>query len=217
MSEDDVLKGRLPRRDIEEAFPPRLVDTLGPGVLTTPAQVNAALVAAELLALVARRGGSRIRPAEVDEALANLDRAVTGDVRAHCRDEARRIAAWIEDPPRGEAPVEGPLDDLGLMHAADIRSRVSVAKWAMAAGLELELEWYEPETDIWPRERGTPTDIFDPDEDTAVLAIETATGEYEIPVVNIRWLMPVERRDRPTPHRARVLTFPGAPAAPEED
>lgn len=215
MSDDHPLNPRLPRDDLDETFPPRLVETLGPGVLTTPAQVNAALVAAELLALVARGGGSRIRPAEIDEALGNLDRAVTADVRAHCRDEARRIAAWIEDPPQTAEPVDPPLDDLGLMHAADIRSRISVARWAMESELELELEWYEPRSDLWPRERGTPTEILDPDADTAVLAIETANGEYEIPVANIRWLMPVERRERLTPHRARVLTFPGASDAEE--
>ena len=204
---DDTFGGRPPREDIDETFPARLVEPLGPALLGTMRHIAPLLVSAELLDRVVRRGGTRIRPSELHEAMEILRRAVSEDVQAHCRDEAQRIAEWIEHP-AAPAPTPGPGDDLSLMHEADIRSRISVAHWAMANELDLELEWYHEETKTWPRGRGTPLRLETVEGDEC-LVIRTPIGEVTIPVVNLRWLMPVEPREAHVAPQARVLQFPG--------
>ena len=211
---DHPFGRRPPRADIDDTFPARLAEPLGPVLFGTTRHLVPILVAADLLELVAVRGGTRVRPSEVREVLEQLSRAVTSDVRAHCKDEARRIAEWIEHPPI-EPPAQPPADDLGLMHAADIRSRISVAEWAIASGLDLELEWYHDDSKTWPRGRGTPLRLEKADDDDCVI-LQTHTGEVTIPVVNIRWLMPVEPREMPWAPVARVLPFPGRSSSEEE-
>jgi hypothetical protein len=128
------------------------------------------------------------------------------------------------------------------MLGAGIENRISVAKFAIEQGHNLELEYFEESDSTWPRFRCEPIEVLDePDdapegdgqradeveeerEDEAeevrapILRVERRGEQLDLPVRNIRWLMPVTR-DAETDDEAmreqlgKVLDFPG----PDDD
>lgn len=210
MSDDDrPFEGWEARWDLDESFPPSLQPNIRGAIFSAMPSITASFVALELLRLVAARGGTRVTPSAIEGALEVLAHAVTDDVPPHCRDEARRIASWLSDPPAEARTEPQPDADLRVMHESDVRSRVALVRWAVAEELDLELEWFDPDEGRWPRRRATPVGVVDDDEEDPLLVIETLAGESKIPVSHIRWLMPVERRDDAVRSRvATVLTFP---------
>lgn len=215
--EDGPLSRHLPREDFDKTFTPLLQEPVRAAMLGSMPSIVAALVGLELLDEVAKRGGTLVLPSAIEEAKSLLALAVTDGVPPHCRGEATEILRWVLDPP---AEVEPPLPadtHLRTMQAADVRSRITVAKWAIAEGLDIELEWYDPEEDRWPRRRATPDRVDDESGDEPSLVIETLAGDLSVPIADIRWLMPVARReDAIRTKSARVLTFPGATRREEE-
>jgi hypothetical protein len=184
-----------------------LLDPAGPAMLGTMRPIVAALVGAYLLRHVSSAGGSRVGTGAVDEAIGQLERAVSRDVRAHCREEARRIARWTQEAASEPPPRSTYADELERIGDADLDSRVSVMQWAVAQELDLEMEWYDADEDYWPRERVRPLEV---DTDGApTLHVRFGSDDRAIPVVHIRWLMPVERRPdhRVAPPEATVLPF----------
>lgn len=216
--------GRPPRPDLNDTFPARLAEPTGPALLGEMDGIAPLLVSARLLQLVARRGGSRVRISEIEHAIGHLERAVPPEVRAHCSDEARRVARWIEDPPpaadsaqAAEPGGETPRDDTEILRDGDVRSRLAVARWALEHELDLEIEWYDEDRDVWPRDRVTPVEVCD-DAGEETVTVQTNGDQYDISVIQVRWLMPVERltSDEPdSPPGATVLAFPRRPE--EED
>ncbi len=204
---DTPFRHLSPRSDLRDTFPPAEVATVRAAMLGSPTAVSAALVALELLELVAERAGTRVRPSAIEEATTLLRVATADGVDPQCSDEARRIAAWLEGAAEAlrEAPDEED-DNVRVMHESDIRSRLDLARYAIAEELDLELEWWDPEDQRWPRRRATPARV---DDDPATLVIETLAGDLEIPMEDVRWMMPVERRDDAVRTRVgKVLEFP---------
>lgn len=214
------LLGRQPRHDLGETFVPDLVEEHEPALINTMAMLNAAAVGARLLKVVAERGGARLKPSALDKLLDVVHHALPEEVVHHCDDEARRIVEWLEHPEPIDHDALLPdagLPELDIMRHSDIASRVSVAEYAIAEGMDVELEYYEPERRIWPRIRAEPVDIVFEDDEAAAAAFveapyfvfEDESGLLHIAVRNVRWLMPVAHRDTPEPAGARVLEFPG--------
>lgn len=213
--DESGYEGKMPRVDLDEAFPADLVDTLGPALLGDSRPTTAALVAAYLLRLAARAGGTRVRPSAIDAAIDHLERAVAADARRWCEDEAKRIARWTVEPPSAEPP-EGLAGDRAVMAEADLPSRRALVEWAIAEGLDVELEWFDEAEDRWPRLRATPRGL-EQTEDELLLRLRTTLAEIAVPLRDVRWLMPVYRLNEPSPHLATVLSFPGAPTPKEEE
>lgn len=193
---------RNPRPDLAESFPPRLFTEGGPALVASESLATA-LVAAHLLQDLVMARGTRITPAESRALLESLTRQATESVSAHCRDEARRIRDWLDHPPEDEDSHE--VSDLALMHDADVETRRSVARLALQAGLDLELEYYEEKSDTWPRLRATPTRL---DDEVSVLHLTNPRGDWAITLSDIRWLMPVSHREISVAPSAKVLAFP---------
>ena len=234
------LTGRRVREDIYHSFPPEDLDDYQPALLNEGSVLSAARVAARLLQVVAKRGGSRVDSTAIERLLSLLDESIPDSATPQCDDEAARILDWLETaeqvPPdeRDHATLPPELD---LMLGADIESRISVAQFAIEQGHNLELEYFKESDNTWPRFRCEPIEVLDePDdaeptddeqdedggeEDTAggpVLRVERRGAQLDLPVKNIRWLMPVTRDPEADEEAMReqlgkVLDFPG----PDDD
>lgn len=201
---DRPFAGRIPRSDIGDAFPADLVEALGPALLGESRSTTAALVAVYLLGLAAERGGTRVHPSAIDRAVDALERAIAPDARRWCEDEARRVATWCVEEQEPTPPMVEP--ERAVMVDADREARLAVIAWAVEHELDVELEWYDETEERWPRARATPVRVAEVDGEYLVM-VRTALAEIAIPVANLRWLMPVERREDPAPRIARVLQF----------
>lgn len=197
--------GKTPRHDLNESFPASMVETKGPALLGDREPLSAALVAAYVLRAAAGRGGTRVKPSSTDDAIATFERALGDDARRWCEDEAERVARWCVEPPSEE--VEELEGDLAVMASADQESRLLVVSWAIDEGFDLEIEWYDDEEERWPRMRVTPVDVSEVDGESEII-VQTTLARISIPVANVRWVMPVQRREEPRPKLARVLAFP---------
>lgn len=206
--EQDMLRGRGPRLDLDESFPPELLEPSQPALLTDMPSLTAALAAARVLRTFAMRGATRIKPSAIDALIRQLERSVSQDVRAHCRDEALRTLRWIDDAPPPDASAPPPRDELEHMRRSEVDSRLRVANWAFEQGLDLEMEWYDPDARAWPRGR---VRLVSVDGDAATITIETGVHEETIAIRDIRLLMPVQPSTQPTTpaNHAKILTFPG--------
>ena len=208
----DLLRGIGQRADLQEAFAPDLTDTHQPALLNTMPTLNAAFVAARVLYVISKRGGTKVKSPHLERLTAILEKALPEEVQHHCDEEARRILDWLEFPPTPKKDDEIP--ELEVMHAGDIASRVATTDYALQEGYDLELEYYDPERKIWPRLRATPLRIEHPEDEPSFVVVEHASGKAEITFENIRWLMPVRRLKRATHPDARVLQFPGTTDSP---
>jgi len=227
----DFLTGLRPREDLYETFPPDKRTDYEPTLLNDGSVLVAARVAARLLFIVAKRGGSRIGPEPLEKLVGLLDGALPDTAPPHCDEEAARILDWLETAdtvPPAQRDHERMPPDLDLMLGSDIESRISVAEFAMDQDHDLELEYFDEATNSWPRIRCRPTAIHrtddHPDELDPRLEVEQGEETFELPVRTIRWLMPVTRHpERPTGPSAReqmgeVLDFPtDRLTGPDED
>jgi hypothetical protein len=213
------LTGRSAREDIFDSFPPEKMGDYQPAMLTSAEMVIAARVGARLMQILGRRGGSRVDASTLENMMEVLGESMPEGAEPLCDDEVARILNWLEtaEPlPPEEREQETLPPALDLMLAADIESRVSVAQFAIAEEVDLELEYFDADRNTWPRIRCTPTDIRDAvDEDMAVrdepdeveegadrsdliegvaepvLVVDRMDDRFGIPLKNIRWLMPV--------------------------
>lgn len=217
----EFLTALRPREDLYEDFPPEMRTDYQPALLNEGSLLAAARVAARLLFIVAKRGGSRVSPAALEKLIGILDEALPDTAPPHCDDEAARVLDWIETAetaPPEERDQSSLPPELDLMLAADIESRISVAQFAIDEDYDLELEYYEEANSTWPRFRCRPLDIeTDEDDDSQLdpmLRVERDGREIQLPIKTIRWLMPVQK----TPDQGRgpsareqlgdVLDFP---------
>lgn len=241
----EFLTGRRARDDIFDSFPPDKMGDYQPALLNAAEVVAAARVAARVLHVIAQRGGSRINPGAVDRLIDLLGEAMPEAAEPLCEDEAARIVDWLETaeqlpPDQRENSTLPP--ELDLMLAADIESRISVARFALSEDFDLELEYFDTETNTWPRIRCQPHEITYQDQESAednttsdeegsgaveginpILVVERRDDIFRLPIKNIRWLMPVSRKEKPAEQSpagesgGRLLRFPTARAGGEGD
>ncbi len=188
-----ILSRWGPREDVGDEFYPDGLDVERPVLINTMGPLAAALVAARLLRAVVARGGSVVAPSAVKKLEALLSRGMSQDVVHHCQAEAERILDWIDRCPSTEESAGDADSDLGLMMAADLQSRLSVAHFALEEGYDLELEYYDESSRSWPRIRACLQGIDgaeSADFDTC-LRLRDSTGEFLVPLKYVRWLMPV--------------------------
>jgi len=214
----DFLTGRKAREDLYDEFPPEHRTDHQPALLNSAEIVAAARVAARLLHVVARRGGSRVDPSDVEQLVSSLDEILPDGSSPQCDDEVVRILEWLETAeqiPPDERDHDTLPPELDLMLESDVESRVSVAEFALAADHDLDLEYFDDDSQTWPRFRCRPLEIRMSDDDQLdpTLRVERRGDELELPVRNIRWLMPVRRRSADDDAALReklgeVLDFP---------
>jgi hypothetical protein len=214
------LKSWGPRPESTAPFYPDQVEPEHPVLLNRTPLLAAGFVAARLLHAIALRGGSPVRPATLERLENLLAHGLSEEALHHCQAEAEAILAWLESPPPLEAPPEtqGPATDLDLMVAADLQSRLSVARFALEEGYDLELEYYDEDRRIWPRIKAPLLEIEDPeaaDFQTALL-LQDRNGAFSVPLKFVRWLMPVapepDDPDAPTAPGAEVIPFGRRPS-----
>ena len=216
----EFLTGRRPREDLYETFPPEKRTDYEPTLLNDGSVLAAARVAARLLFLIAKRGGSRVSPEPVKKLVGILDKALPETAPPHCDDEAARILDWLESAdriPPDERDHDRMPPELDLMLGSDIENRITVAEFAIDEDHDLELEYYEDATNTWPRIRCRPLaihraedredDLLDP-----TLEVDEAGETLELRIRTIRWLMPVTRTPKHGPtareQMGDVLDFP---------
>lgn len=197
------------------SFYPDKVDVEKPVLLNTMGPMSAAFVGARLLRAMAARGGTRVRPSASEKLEGLIGRALPDEVLHHCEAEAERILEWLdlELPAEDLLQSASPSPELDIMVAADLESRLSVARFALEEDYDLELEYFDEESKSWPRLRAALLEISDEsaaDFHTALL-LRDAQGEWEVPLKHVRWLMPVPPRsyDEDDDKGADVLQFPG--------
>ncbi|MFB6264618.1 MAG: hypothetical protein ABEL76_13485 [Bradymonadaceae bacterium] len=232
----DFLTGKRARDDLFDTFPPEQLQDLKPALINAEAAIVAARVGAEVLRVIAKRGGTRIDTSSIAELTDVLDDVLPDSAVNLCEDEAARVLGWLdrsEDRPTTEAPASSLPPELDLMLAADIDSRISVARLAIDEEYDVELEYFDEESNSWPRLRGQPVELVDQSEGETgegeiadrtdiLLAIELDEETLHVPVRTIRWLMPVTPTRPPTVESdegGEVLEFPGSQSeqAPGEE
>jgi hypothetical protein len=222
----EFLPGRKPRVDLSEPFAAESFDIDHPALLNQQPVVIAAAVAARLLEIVAMRGGTRVKPSAAEKLRRVLWRALPEPAANLCDDEASRILRWLADPDTYEAKASETDDtpEIDIILEADIESRISVAQLAIDEGYDLELEYLDPDENVWPRIRCTPLELVgvgadeqadedEPEEKQPELRADSDFGELDIPIRHIRWLMPVsshrhqraEGKEKPA---GKLLSFP---------
>jgi len=235
MDWQQLLDGWHPRGDLYDDFPPRHLDDLQPALLNETALLNAVAVAARVLEVVAQRGGTRLESSHFTSLLSRVQDVLPTSAKNHCDEEAKRILQWLESADRvdeEDLADSGLPPELDVMMASDIKSRVSVARFAIDEDYALELEYFDEERQVWPRaycepvainglEEEASDDGESDDEDRALedveLVVDQAGETRHIPVQSIRWLMPVNQRqtrsstidEEDAPEPADVLDFPG--------
>ncbi len=232
MDWQQFLEGWHPRGDLYDDFPPRHLDDLQPALLNETGLVNAVAVAARVLEIVAQRGGTRLDSGHFTSLLSRVRDVLPKSAKNHCDEEAKRILQWLETADRideDDLADSGLPPELDVMMASDIKSRVSVAQFAIDEDYALELEYFDEERQVWPRIYCKPVAIHgleeeaseDESDDHALedveLVVDQAGQTRHIPVQSIRWLMPVNQRqtrsstidEGDAPEPADVLDFPG--------
>jgi hypothetical protein len=210
------FRNHPPRPDLDQPHYSEHNDDYRPALLNTHGKLSAALVAARLLEVLAFRGGTRVKPSLLSQLIELLSISLPVESVQHADEEVTRILSWIEHPQTFEKIDPGQdasqTPELDMMYAADIESRLSVARFALSEGFDLELEYYDDGRQSWPRLRGTPVEILDADDERPLLAIlDEGDRHWEIAVQSLRWLMPVTRRSRhhrPSAPRGEVVPFP---------
>lgn len=204
------FRGIGKRTDLDESWYPGLVNTHEPALLNQMPALAAAAVGARLLKVLADRGGTRVKPSSVTSLLEVLEHALPEDVRNHVDDEVTRIINWLRFPP---TPIDSEDKDpqMRLMHEGDVETRIATAEYALENDFDLELEYWSPDRKIWPHRRARPIRVEREETvDDAYLVIEHEHGNSEIAFIDVRWLMPVERRQIHKVDEADVLQFPGS-------
>lgn len=218
----DFLPGLAPRADLDEPFAADSYEVDKPALLTNNPVLTAAAVGSRLLEILALRGATRVKPSSAEKLRRLVWRALPEPAAHLCDDEAARILRWLTEPTpaaeregQGGEPSETP--EVDIMFDADIESRISVAEFAIDEDYDLELEYLDTQAHIWPRIRCTPVEVttHEPADATGepILRVESDFGELEIPIHQIRWLMPVSshqhRRAQGTKKPAgKLLNFP---------
>lgn len=190
-----LLRRWGPREDADESFYPDGLDAQRPVLLNSMGPMAAALVAARLLRAVVVQGGTRIKPSAVEALERLVSTGLSEEVVHHCRAEAERILEWLDRAPPAEksAGDDSESTDLELMMKADIESRLSVARFALNEGYDLELEYFDDESRTWPRTRACVKTIEEAkgDELDVTLRLFGDDGEFTVSLKQVRWLMPV--------------------------
>lgn len=228
-----------PRIDLRKNFYPEQLEPRRPALLSSGSLLATCLISARLLHTIAQRGGTRIKPTWTRKMCTLFEDALLPEAVVHCDEEVTRILEWLEGraetlPPdqlEPETCYDATAPELDIMFAAELESRLSVVHFALAEDFDLQLEYYDEQTDSWPRLRATPLEIHHinpentPDADAPAnnqsILLSLLTSEQQsctIPLKSIRWLMPVTRQtpepEKPAPPKTprqnpgRLLNFP---------
>lgn len=210
------FKGWAPREGGKRGVYPGSWELEGPLFINLAEPVAAAFVGARVLRAVALRGGTQVMPSALEKLEELLQRALPKDVTAHLAAEAEAILEWIEARPSQTVEDErgAARSELEMMVGSDLESRLSVARFALAEGYDLELEYFDPESKTWTRTRAVLEGIEGDDEAGLewALTLWDRGEEWSLSLKYVRWLMPVHLSDfekrAPSPG-AQVLPFPG--------
>lgn len=212
-----ILKRWGPRRDGDSEFYPDGVENEGPVLLNEAGPMAAAFVGARVLRAVVARRGTVLRPAFIERLEKLLARGLSEEVVHHCEAEAELILEWIAHAPpvdEPEALVSSTSPELDMMMAADLESRLSVARFALDEGYDLELEYFDEDSRTWPRIRASLEGIegVEAADFQTTLELMSRDGEIDVALKHVRWLMPVPARPIPEPPErpgGEVVEFPG--------
>lgn len=195
----ELMRGLAPREDLHADFPAANFDQDQPIWLSREDVLNGAIIAARVMEIIAARGGSRVGSSVFRTLRKTVENGVDDSARHLCDDEARRVLRWLEAAePASDSVEEGP-PEVDVMYASDLKSRASVAAFAIDEGYDLEMEYFDDARETWPRIRCTPLAVrYENDEDEELaLRFEGRHGDQEVPLRQVRWLMPVTRRELP--------------------
>lgn len=209
-----ILDRWRPRSDADREFYPEFEEIDQPVLLNAMGPMTAALVGARLLRAVVARRGSILKPSAVEKLERLVARGLPDEVVHHCENEAEQILEWIDRGPvaDGEHPLKPTgLPDFDTMVSADIDSRLSVAQFALDEGYDLELEYFDEDSGIWPRIEAQILAIegAEAKDFQTALRLRTTDGVFEIPVKFVRWLMPIAAQQWDDDEGGDVLEFPG--------
>jgi hypothetical protein len=211
----DLMRGLAPREDLDADFPAENFDQEQPVWLSREDVLNGALIAARVMEVIASRGGARVGSAVFRTLRKTVANGVDESARNLCDDEARRVLRWLEEAePASDTEGDDGPPEVDVMYASDLKSRASVAKFAIDEGYDLEMEYFDDARETWPRIRCTPLAVRheDSDEEELSLRFEGRHGDREVPLRQVRWLMPVTRRELPDGVRRKepgeVIRFP---------
>ncbi len=211
-----ILRRFGPRSDRDRPFYGDRLDVEGPVLINTMGPMSAAFVGARVLRAIAARGGTLLRPAAIEKLENLIARGLPQAVIHHCEAEAEQILEWLERaPPSEESELQGVSQspELDMMMAADLESRLSVATFALEEGYGIELEYFDEDTESWPRIRAELVEIDDAEaaDFHTSLVVQNRHGEMVVPLKYVRWLMPIPPlpREELEHDHGEVVDFPG--------
>ncbi len=206
-----ILAGFGPREEGSKDFYPEALELEQPVLLPKMEPVAAAFVAARVLRAVAGRRGTQVSPSALQALEKALRRGLSDEARHHCEAEAEEVLRWLEarGGPETDEIGPSPTPELDLMVAADLKSRLSVALFAMEAGYDLELEYFDEATHTWHRTRAMLKGIDGEEiaDFRTALKLKDRDGEFRVPLKFVRWLMPVSSTVLTAEASARIIPF----------
>lgn len=213
-----ILRRFGPRADADGEFYPDKLEVEGPVLLNTMGPLAAAFVGARVLRAVAARRGTSLRPAAIEKLEKLVSRGLSTAVTHHCEAEAERVLEWLDAPPAAEDSVPATpssTPELEMMLTADLESRLSVARLALKEDYDLELEYFDEDSEQWPRCRAQLISIDDGQaaDFHTTLTLRDRRETWTVALKHVRWLMPVpatdEWADEEGSTGAEVVAFPG--------
>lgn len=208
------FQGWASREDQKKELYPGRWELEKPLFINEAGPVVAAFIGARVLRALALRGGTRVMPSALERLEGLARRALPKEVVAHLEAEAVRILAWIEERPTQEDALlsNSQTPELDMMVASDLESRLSVARFALDEGYDLELEYFDRDQELWSRGRVILEGIEQEEDLSWALRLREQGRQWSLSLQYVRWLMPVNLTDaekKEPPPGGEVVPFPG--------
>lgn len=205
---DELLNLFGPRAPLQAPEGLNKLDPVRPAVFQSVSSITSLYIAARVLQVITARQGAAVSPQQLEQVLASLSGALEPTTRALADEEARHILRWLQAPPAlAQGLPEPPHPELDWMRR-DTSAKQEVFSLALERELDVELEYYEPQEDRWPRQRLSPTRLVLAPE-PELHFVDEAGQALIILARHVRWLMPVRRRsEQEDAPKAKVLSFP---------
>ncbi len=206
------LRGHRPREDRDEPLLDAPLEPDRPALLQSPDVLTAAWIALRVLQAIAQRGGTLAKAPALDALERALGAALPAPSRHLADEEVRRILTWLEGGLQAEPDPDAPAHPELVIMREQVEARALIIRFAIDAGLDVELEHYDPARDRWPRRRGHPLALFEAQDEPALRLQDLSGVNHELALHLIRWIMPVHPKPLPKPTSPQppqnVLAFP---------